>query len=146
MLSISKTSKARYGLRIRAIFQIELHQKDIELLKNIQAYFGGIGFISNATRNSLAFRVRSIEDLQVIIAHFETFPLKTQKRADFELFKRAVDKLRGKEHLKLKGLQYIVNIRASLNLGLTDSLRVAFPETIPVPRPLVKYKKMTHPE
>lgn len=146
MVSISKTSESRHGFRIRPIFQIELHQKDLELLNNIQAYFGGIGFITKAVRNSLAFRVRSLEDLQVVIAHFEAFPLKTQKAADLELFKRAVSKLIAKEHLKFKGLQEIVNIRASLNLGLTDSLRVAFPETIPVPRTLVKDLEVTDPE
>lgn len=40
-----------------------------------------------------------------------------------------------KEHLTDKGVQTIVNIRASLNLGLTDDLKVAFPKTIPVKRP-----------
>lgn len=146
MVSLSKTSDARFGFRVRAIFQIEIHQKDGELLKAIQAYFGGIGFIAKAGGNCVAFRVRSIEDLQVIITHFDNFPLKSQKKADFELFKLAVNKLLHKEHLKLKGLQDIVNIRASLNLGLTDSLKAAFPDTIPVPRPEVRNPKVIQPE
>jgi hypothetical protein len=40
-----------------------------------------------------------------------------------------------KEHLTPDGLQQIVNIRASIN-GLSDSLKVAFPDTTPVIRPL----------
>lgn len=38
------------------------------------------------------------------------------------------------------GLQLILNNRASLNWGLTDSLKVAFPLTIPVARVRVKDK------
>jgi hypothetical protein len=41
-----------------------------------------------------------------------------------------------KEHLTLEGLQKIVNIRATLNYGLSKELQFMFPETIPVPRPL----------
>jgi hypothetical protein len=48
-----------------------------------------------------------------------------------------------KEHLTQKGLISIVNIRASLNLGLsegvpTSGLKEAFPNVVPVKRPLVE--------
>ena len=109
-------------------------------------FFGGRGYITNAAKDTSAFRVGSIKDLQVIIAHFYKFPLKTKKQADFELFKCAVDKLARKEHLKLKGFKEIVNIRASINLGLTDVLKNTFPEAVPVFRPLVKNEKVTHPD
>lgn len=36
-----------------------------------------------------------------------------------------------KEHTNLKGIQKIVNIRASLNTGLPNDLKEAFPMTIP---------------
>lgn len=80
MISFGKTSEARFGFRIRAIFQINLHKKDIELLKNIQEFFGGVGYITtDAANDTSAFRARSIKDLQIIIAHFDKFPLKTKK-------------------------------------------------------------------
>jgi hypothetical protein len=41
-----------------------------------------------------------------------------------------------KEHITLEGLQKIINIRATLNFGLSKELQLMFPETIPVPRPL----------
>ncbi len=41
------------------------------------------------------------------------------------------------EHLKGEGLQSIINIRASLNLGLSEVLKAAFPDTIPVVRPQI---------
>jgi len=46
-----------------------------------------------------------------------------------------------KEHLTPDGLQQIVNLKASINLGLSDELKVEFSNTIPVPRPLVQLPK-----
>lgn len=36
-----------------------------------------------------------------------------------------------KEHNTLEGIQKIVNIKASLNLGLSKDLKEAFPDTVP---------------
>lgn len=70
---------------------------------------------------------------------------KAQKRADFELFKQVEDLMNRKEHLTKEGLQQIVNIRASMNNGLPDDLKAAFPNTIPVPRPIVELKGIPDP-
>jgi hypothetical protein len=146
VINFNKLTEARLGYRIRAIFAIQLHLKDIDILKKIQAYFGGIGAINVMDGDIVAYRVRTLNDLKKVIAHFDNFPLQTKKQADFELFKRAVFKLLGKEHLNPKGLQDIVNLRASINLGLTDKLRVAFPNTLPVPRPVVEDREIPHYE
>ena len=45
-----------------------------------------------------------------------------------------------------EGIQTIVNIRASLNLGLTKALREAFPMYTPVARPQVEFEKIEHPQ
>ena len=50
------------------------------------------------------------------------------------------------EHLKEVGLQSIINIRASLNLGLSEVLKTAFPNTIPIIRPLVPKAEIPHHE
>jgi len=50
------------------------------------------------------------------------------------------------EHLKLEGLQAIINIRALLNLGLSEVLKAAFPKTILVIRPLVSKAEIIQPE
>ena len=49
-------------------------------------------------------------------------------------------------HLREEGLQAIVNIRASLNLGLSEVLKVAFPDTIAVDRPRILSQVIPHPE
>lgn len=50
------------------------------------------------------------------------------------------------EHLKEEGLKAIVNIRASLNLGLSEVLKAAFPKTVPVPRISNHSQIIPHPE
>ena len=77
--------------------------------------------------------------------HLTNYPLLTQKRADFELFARIIEIIKCKQHLSVSGLQEIVNLKASLNLGLSDSLKVYFPNTVNVPRPEVSFKGITDP-
>lgn len=81
--------------------------------------------------------VTSVKDLQVIREHFEKYTLLTKKRLDFELWIKALDLYKNKEHLTEQGLQKIVAIRATLNRGLTDSLKAAFPAVLPVNKPSV---------
>lgn len=42
---------------------------------------------------------------EVIIPHFTKYPLLTQKRVDFELFKEAIELLVNKKHLTEEGLK-----------------------------------------
>ena len=85
----------------------------------------------------------SIEQLTtVIIPHFIKYPLITQKLADFLLFKTVVNMANTKEHLTMKGLQEIVSLKASINLGLNDELKAAFPDTVPTLRPSVDSMKI----
>jgi len=72
-----------------------------------------------------------------VIPHFDKYPLKTKKYSDYLLFKEAVAIMQSGEHLTKEGLQKVINIRASLNRGLTTSLEEAFPNSIPFPRPPV---------
>lgn len=104
-----------------------------------------VGKISKHRDNGVKYQVRSNKYLDVIIAHGQKYPLITQKRADFELFKQVLDLIKRKEHLTLIGLQKIVNLRASMNKGLSDELRAAFSNTIPATRPLVVDQEIKDP-
>jgi hypothetical protein len=53
----TKSSGHRLRWRAVVVFQIALHKKDLELLKQIQAFFGGIGIIANSSNGMCAFRV-----------------------------------------------------------------------------------------
>lgn len=66
----------------------------------------------------------------------------TQKFADYQLFKRVLCLIINKEHLTVEGLNKVVAIRASLNLGLSEGLKKYFPNIIPEPRPCVNHKEI----
>lgn len=135
---VRKSTKTKVCWHIETIFSIGLHSRDLPLLKEIQAYFGGVGRIVEG-KKYCGYYVSSKEELNtVIIPHFEKYPLITQKLADFLLFKNVVDIINTKEHLTIEGLRKIVSLKASINLGLTDELKGAFPDIVPASRPLVK--------
>ena len=50
-----------------------------------------------------------------------------------------------KEHLTIEGLRKIVAIKASMNLGLSEELKKAFPDIVPALRPLVVDQKINDP-
>ena len=98
----------------------------------IKTHFGGVGVIKaqGKKKKAVQYQVTSIKDLiNVIIPHFEKFPLITQKRADFNLFKKVIQLMGVKKHLTIKGLHLIVAIKATINRGLSDDLKKAFPNT-----------------
>ena len=99
--------------------------------------FFGVGSISQHGEDAVQYKISSKKDLQFVIDHFDKFSLITQKEADYELLKQAFILIKNKEHITLQGLKKIVAIRAALNLGLTDQLKAAFPNTVPVLRPSV---------
>ena len=69
----------------------------------------------------------------------------TQKLADYLLFKQAYELIKNKEHLTHEGLSKIVGIKASINKGLPDQLKEAFPDVEPINRPLVVNKEIPDP-
>lgn len=77
-LSIIASSKYRTGFTVGLIFDIGLDKRDRELLETIQSYFG-VGKIYERGKSVIDYRVQSIEELEVIIKHFDSYPLITQK-------------------------------------------------------------------
>jgi hypothetical protein len=127
-----------------------MHEKDRVLIQSIQEFFGGIGYISKINNtSSVEFRVSTLKDLvDVILPHFDNYPLITKKHSDYLLFKDIVLLMLNKEHTNSKGIQKIVNIRASLNTGLSNDLKEAFPITIPATLNFKRFIKNNnlHPE
>ncbi len=124
------------GWRVKLVFTIGIHNKDRALLENLLNYLG-VGYVYEQKNQLLAkYWVTSPKDFPVIIAHFDKYPLITQKRADFELFKRGLEIVKAGGHLTPEGLNEIVSIKASMNLGLSEKLKEAFPQLALVVRPV----------
>jgi len=125
-LYIYKNTASKIGWYVFLDFKITLHKKDEDILDLIQNYFG-VGSVFKHSEQTKQYGVRSIKDLQAIIAHFDKFPLLTQKVNDYKLFKRASDIIINKEHLTKKGLDKLIAIKYSMNKGLPSELAIAFP-------------------
>ena len=115
------------GWIVNLQFGIKLHKRDQYWLELIKALFMDIGSISSHGKDAIQYRVSSIKDLQVIVDHFKYFPLITYKWSDFQLFRAAFVLVNSKRHLTLEGLIDIVSIKATMNLGLSEELEIAFP-------------------
>lgn len=138
-VSIRKNSKYSLGWSVEIQFKIGLHQKDIAILEQIQSYFGVGKIYISKNSNSILYNVFSKKDLLVLINHFDKYPLLTQKRTDYELWKQVFNIIQNQEHLSIEGLSKIVAIKAILNTGsLTDELKGAFPDINLIARPLVE--------
>ena len=84
-------------------------------------------------------------DLSVTISHLENYPLITQKRADYLIFKQIFGLIKSKEHLTTEGLYKIIALKAGLNLGFPEQLKTHFPTVISVDRPRVANQNIKDP-
>ena len=114
LVLIRKLPGYKSGIRVETRFQIGMDKKDrplLELIKSFFFFFLRVGKISEAL-TSVELRVSSLTDLtNIIIPHFEKYPLLTQKKADFEIFKLIVKLINDKKHLTYEGILEIVSFK-----------------------------------
>lgn len=138
-LKVSKSGATRSGWNIVPEFQITLHSRDLLLLRKIHSFFG-VGTVSERqTRDQVYYTIQSARTIaNVIIPHFDAYPLITQKKADYLLFKQAIGLLlSGQSRSSIEGINKILSIKKSMNKGLSDILNINFPTILPEPRPEV---------
>ena len=70
-----------------------------------------VGKIYTAGLNNYSFEVHTINELEVIIAHFDKYPLISQKYSYFELFKLIVSYMKKGEHVTMEKK---ISIKASM--------------------------------
>lgn len=99
--------------------------------------FLGVGSIYSQGSH-VQFMVRSFKELSSVLNNFDKYHLITQKQADYLLFKEIILMIESREHLTTQGMAKIVALKASLNKGLSDELKVAFPNITPAPKLLIK--------
>lgn len=143
---IDNRIKDRLVWAVKPSFQISLNSKDINLLLQLKEFFGCGIIVNKNTKNEASFRVISLQELtNSIIPQFSNYPLLSQKAADFILFTRVVKLINNKMHLTEEGLLQIINLRASINLGLSNLHKSNFPNYKPVVRPVIITTKFPDP-
>lgn len=98
------------------------------------------GIISVDGKNNKAYlTINKIQDLNsFIIPHFESYPLQSEKKIDFNLWAKIVKIIISKEHLNRDGFLDILSLKTILNRGLSKKLSDEFPSIIPLTRPLLE--------
>lgn len=150
-MSFNERAAYKTGINLLYSFAITLHKKDLDLLRKIKLFFG-VGYIVPVGKDKVFYAVLSVKDLiNVIIPHFDKYPLLTQKRADFVLFTSAIIFISQGEHIRgwgtNEGINQIVGIKASMNKGLSPTLIKDFDQqqVIPVKRPLIETQEIKYP-
>ena len=110
---------------MEVVFQIGLHTKDLELLNFIQAFFGGIGFISSSPKYMSTFKVTSPLACVRILTERQGLHKKRSflcwvrgaKAKDFLDWVKAAELINEGEHLNTEGSFKILQIKAGMNTG-----------------------------
>ena len=142
--AIKPDAKSKLKWRTSPLFVIKLHIKDIAILELIKNTLM-VGKIRINGINSAQYVVESIQELQVIVNHFDLYPLVTEKASDYLIFRQCFDIIKQREHLTENGLLNLIGLKSSLNWGLSDSLKKAFPNVTTVNRPLYKFNGIPDP-
>jgi hypothetical protein len=134
-----KSSEGKFG--VEPCFQIGLHSRDLNLLIQIKSFFGEIGTIYTYN-NITVYKIINIDDiLEVIIPHFDKYPLITQKQNDYIIWKKIINLIRDGKHLDEKGLTEILNLKVSFNKEMFDGLGVSFLRAMNIKRPKINTPK-----
>jgi hypothetical protein len=147
--TIYKNKAYKTGWVVRSFFEIGLNQRDSSLIYQLKDFFEGIGTISlDKKANVLKYSTASLKDLRsIVIPHFKKYPLLTQKGADFLFFEQIVELMDKGAHLTIKGLQQVINIKASMNTGLSEIIESEFSNQInPVKRGIIQSNIIPDPQ
>ena len=91
---------SRSSRQIALYFAIKLTATDRAMLEAIQVFFGGIGSIytvaarataSGATKTAAMFRVTRVDELVRVVSHFDAYPLHSEKRVVYQVWRDMVE-------------------------------------------------------
>ena len=97
-------------------FSITQQKKDIFLLECIKEYFNTGFIVKNRKDNTIVYEVNNLKDLiNIIIPHFEKYPLRSNKNNSFLIFSYITKKVYNKEHYNIEELYKIINLVFYMN-------------------------------
>ena len=82
-------------------------------------------------KNIAVFRITKIENLRnIIIPHFNKYPLISQKSIDFYLWSKVIEIIFRKEHLTQSGVLTILCYYAAINRGISKKVLMFYPHPL----------------
>jgi len=110
----SKTHKIGYQVKLK--FQISQHYRDTQLMNNIKKYLGSGNLFINNNKSAIDLVIYKFSDIKsIILPLFNNHPLIGNKNFYFLDFCKIVFLVNNKEHLTLKGLESIKQIKSGMN-------------------------------
>ena len=105
------------GFQVLPEFTVVQHERDVQVLHALKAYFG-CGVVRSNHGDRMAYRVRGADDLRsIIVPFFMKHPLKTKKNVDFLKFRKVLLKMEKGDHLRSDGIEEIRAIARQMNRG-----------------------------
>ena len=115
-VSISPRAKLLAGWEVRPSLSVSQNGDRAEVLHAIQAYFGCGSIRPDRSDRTLKWETRRLEDiLERVLPHFESFPLLSGKRYDYERFASVCRHMAGGAHRRRDGLIEIVELARMMN-------------------------------
>ena len=116
MISFNKREKLVTGIEVRPSFSIGQNKRNLKILELIRDYFGCGAIRFSKKDQCYKYEVRSIGDLRKkIIPHFQKYPLKTDKKNDFQIFSCICDLVASSKHLNKEYLEEIIEKAYQMN-------------------------------
>lgn len=115
-VSFSKRQKFLVGWETKPSFSVSQNEDRAQILYLMQKIFK-CGFMRrDFSDRTLKYEVRGLKDLtQKIIPFFETYPLLSLKRKDFNFFKLVCRLMIKNQHRQKKGLKKVIKIAFQMN-------------------------------
>lgn len=130
--------KTLFKWKVKSSFEINLHEKDKEILFRIKNFFDIGNVYIRSNKKIAVYRVTNINYLNnIIIPHFIKYPLISNKAADFLLWSKVVKMIFNKEHLNKSGFLKILTYYASINRGISNKVKNFYPNLLPYKRPKI---------
>jgi len=116
LVSFNRRAKLGMGVEVRPSFSISQHKRNLELLQQIQLFFGCGGIRFDRHDQTYKYEVRSLDDLwNKIIPYFKKHPLLTLKARDFDIFVGICSLMKANKHRSQKGIEAIINSAYLMN-------------------------------
>jgi hypothetical protein len=115
-VSISPRATLVAGWEVRPSFSVSQNGDRAEVLHVLQAYFGCGSIRPDRSDRTVKWETRRLEDLlERVIPHFESYPLVSGKRFDFERFASVCRLMAAGGHRSRAGLVEIVELTRGMN-------------------------------
>ena len=115
-VSFTRRAKLKTGIEVRPSFSVSQSRRNLEILEEIQKFFGCGGIRFSRSDQCYKFEVRNLAEINgKIIPFFESNRLQTSKQNDFEKFSTICGWMKVSKHRNREELEKIIKLAYQMN-------------------------------